>query len=84
MTLDFDFEVLSSLGLTPALASRAAAVAATQADDALLMRVTEVHRETLDLDDGRAVRRARALPRLARVLAEQDTALAVGDTRAGQ
>jgi ribosome biogenesis GTPase len=77
MTLDF--EILSALGLTPALASRAAGIAAAQTGDAHLMRVTEVHRETMDLDDGRAAHRARALPRLARCLADQGTALAVGD-----
>ena len=47
MTLDLDFELLSSLGLTPALASRAAGLAAAQDDDTQLMRVTEVHRETV-------------------------------------
>ncbi len=79
MTLDFDFEMLSSLGLTPALASRAVSLAATEPDATHLMRVTEVHRETLELDDGRAPCRARPLPRLARMLAEDGTALAVGD-----
>ena len=51
MTIDFDFALLSSLGLTPALASRALQLA----DDAhmnpgsgrlQLVRITEVHRET--------------------------------------
>jgi ribosome biogenesis GTPase len=83
MTLEFDFEVLSALGLTPALAGRAASLAATEAavatTGAHLMRVTEVHRETVDLHDGRAEQRARPLPRLARSLADEGTALAVGD-----
>ena len=79
MTLDLDFEVLSSLGLTPALASRAAGLAAAQDDDTQLMRVTEVHRETVEVDDGRALHRARPLPRLARTLLDQGTARAVGD-----
>jgi ribosome biogenesis GTPase / thiamine phosphate phosphatase len=77
--LEFEFEVLSSLGLTPSLASSAAGVAAAQTDNTQLMRITEVHRETVVLDDGRADFRARPLPRLARWLAEQGTALAVGD-----
>ena len=77
MTLDF--ELLSALGLTPALASRAVGLAATENDDAQLMRVTEVHRETVVLADGRAECRARPLPRLARSLAEEGAALAVGD-----
>jgi len=79
MSFDFDFEVLSSLGLTPALASRAASVAATETADAHLMRVTEVHRETVVLHDGRSECRARMLPRLAHSLADEGTALAVGD-----
>jgi ribosome biogenesis GTPase len=79
MTLEFDFEVLSSLGLTPALARRAVSLAAVELSGAYLMRVTAVHRETVDLHDGRAERSARLLPRLARFLAEEGTALAVGD-----
>jgi len=81
--LEFDFEALSALGLTPALASRAAAV---EVDiDAIgenrfqLARITEVHRETVALHDGRDERSARALPRLVRLLIEEGTALAVGD-----
>lgn len=77
MTIEFDFEVLSSLGLTPALASRA-----LQRDvdgDAQLVRVTEVHRETLAIHDGRQGRSARPLPRFTRALVEAGTAVAVGD-----
>ena len=80
--LTFDFEALSALGLTPALAGRAAAL---DIEDTAghgrwqLMRITEVHRETVTLNDGRDERSARALPRLVRALLEQDTALAAGD-----
>ena len=81
--LEFDFEALSALGLTPALASSAAAVAvdgdATSEDRLRLSRITEVHRETVILHDGREERSARALPRLVRALIEEGTALAVGD-----
>ena len=81
--LEFDFEVLSELGLTPALASRAAAVAvdidATEESRLHLLRITEVHRETVVVHDGREELSARALPRLFRALTEEETALAVGD-----
>ncbi|MFO1305061.1 MAG: ribosome small subunit-dependent GTPase A [Burkholderiales bacterium] len=77
MTIEFDFDVLSSLGLTPALASRA-----LQLDvegDAKLVRVTEVHRETLTIHDGWESSTARPLPRFARAMIEADTGVAVGD-----
>lgn len=80
--LEFDFEVLSGLGLTPALASRAAALGASiEADgNALhLARIVEVHRETVALHGGRDELSARVLPRLLRALMEEGTALAVGD-----
>src|SRR5688572_15143566 len=80
--LTFDFEALSALGLTPALAGRAAAL---DTEDTAghgrwqLMRIPEVHRETVTLNDGCSERSARALPRLVRALIEADTALAAGD-----
>jgi ribosome biogenesis GTPase len=80
--IEIDFERLRPLGLTPALA---AAAAATPASDAgaqpplRLMRLTEVHRETVRLNDGEAECCARVWPRLARTLAELEMPLAVGD-----
>ncbi len=77
MTIEIEFEVLSALGLTPALASRA-----LQLDvdgDPQLVRVTEVHRETLTVQDGRESLRARPLPRFTRALVEASTGVAVGD-----
>jgi ribosome biogenesis GTPase len=44
-----------------------------------MLRITAVHRSTVGAHDGRAERSARALPRLARTLQEEGTALAVGD-----
>ena len=78
---DPDFETLSALGLTPALASRsvAAVAAITQTADCRLFRITEVHRETVVVHDGRACRSARPVPRLRRSLADDDCALVVGD-----
>jgi ribosome biogenesis GTPase len=43
------------------------------------MRLTEVHRETVHVHDGESEQGARALPRLLRALAEDESALAVGD-----
>jgi len=80
--LEFDFEALAALGLTPALAASASAM---EVDDSpfggswQLVRVTEVHRETLAVHDGAGERSARALPWLARALAETGAALSVGD-----
>ncbi|HEY2927387.1 ribosome small subunit-dependent GTPase A [Piscinibacter sp.] len=77
--IDIDFERLRCLGLTPALAQRLATHLVP--DDGLfeLMRLTEVHRETLRLHDGLIERSARALPHVVRELAGRDSALAVGD-----
>ena len=79
---DLDFERLRTLGLTPALAIRAAAALAgcertTRAVQ--LLRLTEVHRETVQLHDGMREHAARVPLRLTRALADDDTALAVGD-----
>ncbi|KNZ30935.1 MAG: hypothetical protein AD742_19900 [Methylibium sp. NZG] len=89
--IEIHHERLRSLGLTNAVAAAAAALpeleAALVATPAIavptipprLVRVTEVHRETLRVHDGLADISARVLPRLARALQEQETALAVGD-----
>lgn len=77
--INFDFERLRSLGLTPALAALAAGTDEPDAGPSQLMRLTEAHRETVRLHDGFVEHRAVALPRLLRTLAEQGTALAVGD-----
>jgi ribosome biogenesis GTPase / thiamine phosphate phosphatase len=79
--LEFDFEALAALGLTPALASRAVAAHAQAGDQgaARVARVTEVHRETVVCHDGVTERNARMLPRLARSLIDAQTGLAAGD-----
>jgi ribosome biogenesis GTPase len=77
--LAIDFERLSSLGLTPALANRAVALATSDDEALVLMRTTVVHRSTLVVHDGLAERSARPLPRLVRALVDEDTALAAGD-----
>jgi ribosome biogenesis GTPase / thiamine phosphate phosphatase len=77
--VEFDFEMLSALGLTPALANRAVQLVVPEGVDCNLLRVTEVHRESVRLHDGVKERHARPLPRLVRSLLEDETALAVGD-----
>ncbi|HUG22464.1 ribosome small subunit-dependent GTPase A [Piscinibacter sp.] len=77
--IDIDFEQLRRIGLTPAMAQHLAMHTAAQDGSQTLMRLVEVHRETLRLHDGQVEHSARALPRLTRELDERDTALAVGD-----
>ncbi|MEO8808388.1 MAG: GTPase RsgA, partial [Burkholderiaceae bacterium] len=78
--IQIHFERLRTLGLTPALANLAASLSPeTQDDSRQLMRLTEVHRETVRVHDGEVEHGARALPRLMRVLTEEESALAVGD-----
>jgi len=77
--IDIDHEGLRRIGFTPAIAQHL--VMQPQPEDGRyrLMRLTEVHRETLRLHDGQAEHSARALPRLVRELDAMDTSLAVGD-----
>ncbi|WP_280150979.1 ribosome small subunit-dependent GTPase A [Piscinibacter sp. XHJ-5] len=77
--IDIDFERLRCMGLTPAMAQHLAMQTVPEGGPFTLMRLIEVHRETLRLHDGQHEHSARVLPRLTRELAEQDTALAVGD-----
>lgn len=85
--IEMDVERLRSVGLTPAMALVAICsqpVPETDLDDTVvaprqLVRVIEVHRETLKVHDGLHETSVRVLPRLARLLAEQHTAVAVGD-----
>ena len=78
--IQIHFERLRTLGLTPALANLAATLSPdTEYDSRQLMRLTEVHRETVRVHDGDAEHGVRVLPRLIRRLADEETALAVGD-----
>ena len=82
--IEIPFDRLRTLGLTPALANLATAQAAVDTTDdgnlgLTLMRLVQVHRETLLVHDGVGERGARVLPRLTRALIEEETALAVGD-----
>ncbi|MGZ5157796.1 MAG: ribosome small subunit-dependent GTPase A [Caldimonas sp.] len=77
--LDFDFDRLQCVGLTPALADRARLCAGDSDERFDLLRVVAVHRETVQLHDGLGESQARQLPRLARQLLDGGTMLAVGD-----
>ena len=77
--IDFDFERLRALGLTPALAGSAAGMQLPDGGPSALMRLTEVHRDAVRVHDGRDLHNARAVPRLLRALDDEETALAVGD-----
>jgi len=79
--IDFDFDRLQALGLTPALASQAVTLAMTMPSEPALhlMRLTGLHRETVQVHDGADERSMRVLPRLQRLLAEDEDVLAVGD-----
>ena len=80
--INFDFELLRGVGLSETLAQRARDAADAERDDSgialALMRVTAVHRATVQLHDGRAMCAARVLPRLQRGDLGAD-AIAVGD-----
>jgi ribosome biogenesis GTPase / thiamine phosphate phosphatase len=76
----FDFERLRSLGLTFALAQQAALMfPSVDAQDLHLMRLTEVHRDSLRLHDGARTHHALATTKLSRGLMNDGTELAVGD-----
>jgi ribosome biogenesis GTPase len=79
--IEIPLECLRTLGLTPALANRAVAAADSEDNSQTLqlLRLTEVHRETVRVTDGAHDLSARVLPRLVRALADDATALAVGD-----
>lgn len=85
---EIDAERLRSIGMTPAclqqvqrslMEENAEEFDADRATDGSLMRLAEVHRETVQLHDGDREHAARVMPRLTRSLAEHGTALAVGD-----
>jgi len=76
--IEINFETLSALGLTPAIASRAAQSAAPEPGQRLA-RVTEAQRDCFTLDDGLTERQARVLPRLVQQLQATAQALTVGD-----
>jgi ribosome biogenesis GTPase / thiamine phosphate phosphatase len=78
--INFDFDRLRAIGLTAELARRAHAAEGDSAAAALsLLRISAIHRETVDLHDGDDARPARVLPRLWRSGVDWGCELAVGD-----
>ncbi len=82
--IHFSFDMLRPLGLNTLMAQKLATLDATamgplDAAASRWMRVTAVHRETVDVHDGRSPHSARCTTRLSRVLQEQGDTLAVGD-----
>ena len=75
--IEFDFEALRAIGLSPACAQQ---LISLQAEDGRAARVTEVHRDWLTLHDGRVQLQAHA-PSDGRILAVGDwvVARAIGD-----
>ena len=73
--IEIDFDRLRTLGLTPALAQLAASIdLANDEMDLQLMRLTEVHRETVRLHDGNTEHSARPQQRLVRHLLDDGCA----------
>ena len=81
--INFSFETLHRLGLNPALVqhihSQTAAVEPPIGAAWELVRLCEVHRESVEVDNGTLRYSARCRPRLLTTLAEQGTLLVVGD-----
>jgi ribosome biogenesis GTPase / thiamine phosphate phosphatase len=77
--IEFSFESLRGLGLSQSMARTLAAWEGPDGGTHRWVRVTAVHRETLEVHDGVRPVQARALPRLTRELLEQGGALTVGD-----
>lgn len=85
-TIEFSFETLRRLGLTPAMAQSLATADVADGNTAIAgaqapqwMRATAVHRETVEVHDGTAQYSARCAARLTRELIDEGSALAVGD-----
>jgi ribosome biogenesis GTPase len=76
--IDISFERLRRIGLTPAGASRLAAID-TSHPGARAMRVTETQRDACTLHDGDDEHRARILPRIVNELHSRGDATTIGD-----
>jgi ribosome biogenesis GTPase / thiamine phosphate phosphatase len=77
--MEIDFVKLQRVGFSQALVNTVLTLNEETTRGAQLLRIVELHRETVVLHDGEATRSARVLPRLHRELADAGTALAVGD-----
>ena len=86
MHIEFSFDTLRRLGLTPAMAQSLATADVAKntsipmdAAPPQWMRVAAVHRETVEVHDGTEQCSARCAARLTRELVDEGSALAVGD-----
>lgn len=81
MVQDDGYEHLRAIGLTPAMAAQIRLLGdlPTPGGGHRLMRVTEVHRESLALHDGHTAHAGQLLPALRAALAAEIDAIAVGD-----
>jgi len=78
--INFDFDRLRAIGLNAELARRAHAAAADISTETVtLVRVSAIHRQTVELHDGDTARPVRVLPRLWRSSVDTGSELAVGD-----
>lgn len=77
--IDIAFEALRPLGLSPAIALRAAQLEEPSASRLSLARVIEVQRDCVTLHDGISEHSARLLPRLQQQLQHEATQLTIGD-----
>ena len=77
--IEIDYDRLRCMGLTPAMAQHLALQPVPEDGSFVLMRLVEVHRETLRVADGDTEHAMRPLPRLLRELGDAGDALAVGD-----
>ena len=77
--IHFSFEHLRPLGLTPALAQQLVNLEPPLGLELTLVRITEIHRETVTVHDGNREWTTRCQPRLQRTLQDAREALAVGD-----
>ena len=81
--IDFSFETLRSLGLNPAMVQnlQTQLAASNPIPQSIweLVRLCEVHRESVVVDNGTVRYSARCRPRLLNTLTEQGTVLVVGD-----
>ncbi|OYU46563.1 MAG: ribosome small subunit-dependent GTPase A [Burkholderiales bacterium PBB4] len=77
--IHFAIENLQALGLTSAIIQQLASYCPPTGQEPTLARVTEVHRETVTVNEGTRECVAHCPPRLQRALQEADDTLAVGD-----
>ncbi|MFZ6653938.1 ribosome small subunit-dependent GTPase A [Undibacterium sp. TJN19] len=77
--INFDFEALRRIGLTPVIANQLYTLTPQTTGSHHVARITEVHRDTVNVHDGKTAFNTRILPRLLLDKDSSDSGLAVGD-----